>query len=423
MNFDGGDDRSTGAVERPTEPTALGNNSEGVTVMETTLGSRSVALEPLTLRTGRDPVPLGFVQEPRRLYLVARQREARWPIAVLRRGWASATLPSGLDVQGRARLITDRAERERILELFRQKYGPVQFARWYHDPARIVEIEVDPCLAPRASDPYDAWIEAEFDNIAEEYDHHILSNPVNRLLRDRSLEWLRVVFAEARALLEVGCGTGIETLSLLEEGHEVTAVDVSEKMLEVVRRKSRDAGISERLRCVHLRARDIGQLAKEVGDSAFEGAYSTYGALNCEPDLRPVAEGLGRLLSRRRPFVAGVYNRWCLFEAMSYALSLRWNRAVGRWHNPVPVGTSRFCVDVFAFSAPEFRRLFAPEFSVVHVEGVPVVVPPSDLSPYLRKLPGHFETWAQWDRLLGRRSPLKYLGDHFLMTFVRAGAE
>ena len=383
---------------------------------------RSPSREPLSLRTGRDQVPLGFVQETRQIYLVARQREALWPIGILRRGWASVTLPSGVDVQGRARLVTDVADRERILGLFREKYGPDQFARWYHDPARIVEIATDPAFQPEGPDPYDAWIEAEFDNIAEEYDHHILGNPVNRLLRDRSLEWLRVAFADAPALLEIGCGSGIETLSLLEDGHEVTAVDVSEKMLEVVRRKSRDVGTSERLRCVHLRAKDIGQLAKEAGESTFDGAYSTYGALNCEPDVRPVVEGLSRLLPPGRPFVAGVYNRWCLFETMSYLLSLRWDRATGRWRNPVPVGASRFCVDVFAFSVPEFRRLCAPEFSLVRVEGVPVVVPPSDLSPYLRKLPSHFGAWTRWDRLLGRRSPLKYLGDHFLMTLVREGA-
>jgi len=382
----------------------------------------STGREPLALRTGRDPVPLGFVQDTHRLYLVARKREAQWPIAVLRRGWASATLPSGVDVSGRARLVTDRTDRDRILGLFQEKYGPDQFARWYRDPARVVEVEVGPSPPPGTPDPYDAWIEAEFDNIAEEYDHHILGNPVNRLLRDRSLEWLRVAFADARALLEVGCGSGIETLALLEDGHEVTAVDISERMLEVVRRKSRDAGTSERLRCVHLRAREIGELARDVGSPAFDGAYSTYGALNCEPDLRPVVEGLGRLLSPGRPFVAGVYNRWCLFETMSYALSLRWDRAAGRWHNPVPVGASRFCVDVFAFSAPEFRRRCAPEFSMVRVEGVPVVVPPSDLSPYIRKLPRHFDSWTRWDRFLGRRTPLKYLGDHFLMTFVRTGA-
>jgi SAM-dependent methyltransferase len=364
-------------------------------------------------------VPLGFVTEGHRLYLAAREAAARWPIDILRAGHASAALPGGTEVHGRVRLVTEPEERGRVLARFRSRYGPESFLRWYDHPARVLCVDPDVNPGSQTRDAYDEWIESEFDSIAAEYDHHILGNPVNRLLRDRSLEWLRSVFATSRSLLEIGCGSGIETLSLLGDGHEVTAVDVSTRMLDVVRRKARDAGAAERLRVVHLRARDIAQLTKQTGATTFDGAYSTYGALNCEPDLRPVVEGVGQLLPPGRVFVAGVYNRWCAFETAAYAVTLQFGRSVGRWRNPVRVGTSRFCVDVYAFSAPEFRRLWAPEFSLVRVEGVPVVVPPSDLSPYVQKLSRHFEGWARWDRLLGRRWPLNYLGDHFLMTLVR----
>lgn len=392
---------------------------------------RSVAAErpdvppsmPLTLQTSLGPVPLGFVTRERQLYLIAQKLSARWPIEILRRGRASASLPGGASVDGRVALVTDPEERVRVLGYFREKYGREAFAQWYDHPARVLDVDLDIALSAGAGDPYDDWIESEFDNIAEEYDHHILANPVNRLLRDRSLEWLRTVFAPSRSLLEIGCGSGIETIALLEEGHEVTAVDVSMRMLDVVRRKAHDAGMAERLRPVHLRARDLSRLVKETGATSFDGAYSTYGALNCEPALRPVVVELGKLLPPGRKFVAGVYNRWCLFETAAYSATLQFGRAVGRWRNPVRVGTSRFCVDVFAFSPPEFRRLWAPEFTPVRVEGVPVIVPPSDLSPYVEKLSRRLERWARWDRALGRRWPLRYLGDHFLMTFVRRSGE
>src|SRR5690349_5744160 len=41
-------------------------------------------------------------------------------------------------------------------------------------------------------------------------------------------------------LLDVGCGTGKSFIPMLERGWSVTAVDVSEQMLEVARSKARD---------------------------------------------------------------------------------------------------------------------------------------------------------------------------------------
>jgi len=374
----------------------------------------------LGLETDHGRVPLGYVQVGGQVYLVARHRSAMWPVDILRPGKATLQLPGGARRRGSAQLVIDPADQARILELFRSKYGDEGFTRWYAHPARIIQVDLSADNAAGDATSYGRWIESEFDSIADDYDRHILGNRVNRLLRDRSLAHLRVVFRDRHRLLEVGCGSGMETLQLLRDGHEITAVDISERMLEVVRRKATAEGLVERLRCVHLRARDLDQLPQGGDVGTFDGAYSTYGAMNCEPDLRPTVRALASILRPGTPFVAGVYNRWCLFEFAGYLLALQPERAVGRAHNPVRVGASRFCVDVFAYSAPEFRRLFAPEFTVAEVEGVPVTIPPSDLTGYVERLSSHFSTWARWDASIGRRWPAKYLGDHFLMTFVRS---
>ncbi len=263
-------------------------------------------------------------------------------------------------------------------------------------------------------------MEAEFDNIAEEYDHHITGNRMNRLLRDRSLALLQPTFRSARRLLEIGCGSGMETLTLLQEGHEVVAVDISEKMLEVVRHKARTAGVGERFTGVRARASELGGLVPALGPP-FDGAYSTYGALNCEPALRPVSDALARLLPPGGTFVAGIYNRWCLFELAGYGITFQWGRALGRRLNPVPVGASRFCVDTYAYSVPEFIGQFRPEFSPVRTFGVPVFLPPSDLTAYSERFARHFDSLANADRAFGSLWPLSALGDHFLAVLVRAG--
>lgn len=378
---------------------------------------RSPASLELELPTGR--VPLGFVEEGDRIYLVGRDRAARWPVVILREGSATVRI-AGRTVHGTVDLITDPEEKRRVLSLFEGRYGTPRFLRWYSNPARVLVVR--PSEAPRPRDPGDRyydWLGAEFDNVATDYDHHITDNRINRLLRDRSLLELRRAFRSAPRLLEIGCGSGMETLPLLEEGHEMVCVDISSRMLDVVREKARRSGVSERVTTRRMAASQLPQLLREFGSAAFDGAYSTYGALNCEPDLGFLPQALADLLRPGSRFVAGVYNRWCLFELAGYGLTGRWSRALGRTRRPVPVGSSRFCVDIFALSPGDFARLLEGRFRVERVEGVPVLLPPSDLVGYTDVFSPRFKSLARLDRGIGRRWPFSWLGDHFLMTLAR----
>jgi SAM-dependent methyltransferase len=376
----------------------------------------------LSVRSPSGWVPLGFVQKDRQVFLIARERSAQWPIDLLRTGRAELRLPERT-AEGRASLVTQPGEREEILRAFREAYGPERYAQWYDHPARVLRIDLDDAedVSPRPDQRYGAWLESEFDNVAEEYDHHILGNRMNRLLRDRSLAQLRPLFADRRHLLEVGCGSGIETLAMLRDGHELLAVDISARMLAVVRAKATQEGVGERLRTAKLRARDLSQVSQLTDVGPFDGAYSTYGALNCEPDLRPIASAFAALLPEGAPLLLGIYNRWCLFELLGYSVALRGHRALGRRGNPVRVGSSRFCIDVYAYAVSDVERCFDRSFRRVRLEGVPVVLPPSDLTSYSERFSRHFDRLAAFDARIGRQWPWNHLGDHFLATYVRAG--
>jgi SAM-dependent methyltransferase len=378
------------------------------------------ASENLELVLPSGAVPLGFVREADTVYLVGRERSAHWPVEILRTGWAVLSI-SGRTEQGFPQLISDPLEKQRVLERFREKYGARRYERWYGNPARVLRVVLGPAMPPSDSEErYHGWLAAEFDNVADDYDRHILGNRINRLLRDRSLAELRRTFARSHHLLEIGCGSGMETLPLLREGHEVFCVDISERMLDVVRRKARSDGVTERLRTERLAAASLPQLLSELGPAAFDGAYSTYGALNCEADLSPLPPALHALIREGGRFVAGVYNRWCAFELVGYALTGQFARAFGRSDRPVRVGSSRFCVDIYAHSPPMFAKTFAPWFVAERVAAVPVLLPPSDLVGYAEKFERGFDRIDRWDRFLAPRWPFELLGDHFLMTLRRA---
>jgi ubiquinone/menaquinone biosynthesis C-methylase UbiE len=365
------------------------------------------------------PVPLGYVRGPAEFWLVAQERSTVWPSEVLRAESITVRC-EGEILTGRAELITDPIEKDRVLRLFLLRYGERQFERWYSHPSRIIRVR--PIAGEPAGNPverYRSWLAAEFDNVADTYDQHVTDNRVNRLLRDRSLAELRRAFRSAHFLLEIGCGSGMETLPLLADGHEVLCVDISERMLGVVREKAHAAGHSESLRTFRLSAGQLARLSDVLDDRVFDGAYSTYGAMNCEAEIGAVPAALYRLLTPGAPFVAGVYNRWCLFELVGYGLSGRWRRALARTRSPIRAGNSRFGVDILTYSAREFQTIFDPWFQRERLEAVPAILPPYDLDRYVERFGRRWDALARLDFSLAVRWPLRSLGDHFLLTFSR----
>jgi ubiquinone/menaquinone biosynthesis C-methylase UbiE len=77
---------------------------------------------------------------------------------------------------------------------------------------------------------------SHFDEIATVYDESLPAHVVEHYLRKR-VAFLTAVCPDGRAL-DVGCGTGAVAQRLAERGYQVTGVDPSEGMLEVMRRRS-----------------------------------------------------------------------------------------------------------------------------------------------------------------------------------------
>lgn len=77
----------------------------------------------------------------------------------------------------------------------------------------------------------------DFSDVAENYDHYVAHITAQD---DSSVVAFHLDLAQQygqQGILDVGCGTGATILPLVEQGFQVTGLDVSEAMLNVLRRK------------------------------------------------------------------------------------------------------------------------------------------------------------------------------------------
>lgn len=97
-----------------------------------------------------------------------------------------------------------------------------------------------------------------FDQVAEVYDTYYethLGRQVDHV--EKQLVWKYMIhMALERPILEIGCGTGHWTRFFRQKGLKITAVDLSEKMLEKAREKNPENVQFERMNVEDMKFRD-----------------------------------------------------------------------------------------------------------------------------------------------------------------------
>ncbi len=330
-------------------------------------------------------------------------------------------LGDGREIGGRASFKRARGIDDPVLGAFTRKYGrPTVEARYW---GQLDYIEIEPVGAETALS-YDELIygdlEAAFDGVAEDYDRHILGNPVNLWLRNRSVSLMSRVFKPGQTILEIGCGTGTETISLAKRGIRVVATDISGKMLEVLQRHAKENSVGDMIVPVHCRPYQLRERLSENGVARVDGAYSTYGAVNTEPRLTDFFRTVHSLLPEEGNLILGVWNRYCLYEILGYTLKANPSMATARFRNPVPVGKSRFCVSTNAYTVGSLNEMILGMFTLDRVYGVGMLLPPSNLTRYLppaRLIPA----FERAETAMEGSFPMNRLGDHFLAVYTRQG--
>jgi SAM-dependent methyltransferase len=257
---------------------------------------------------------------------------------------------------------------------------------------------------------------APFDALAADYDRREIENPIRQVMRSRSLSALERAFPSGATLIDVGCGTGTEAIWLAQRGYRVTAVDSSQAMLDVLGRRAAAANLDISTR--QLKAGDLSQLVEELGEGAFDGAYSSFGALNTEPSLDRSLAALSRLVRPGGRIVLSVMNRWCLAEMALMVAGGRAGEAFRRLRRSLTVAVGESRTEVTYPSWPKLKRALNPEFKTLSVEALTLLLLPyawPALAPHARA----YGALARIDRVLAPRPPFAWLGDHLLVVAER----
>ncbi len=259
---------------------------------------------------------------------------------------------------------------------------------------------------------------AAFDSVAADYDGPRGNNLLIRRMRDTVWRELEARFAPGAALLDLGCGTGLDAVHLAQRGHRVVATDWSMRMVERTAARAAAAGVASQVDARRVGAHELQTLGSEF-DARFAGAYSNFGPLNCVPDLREHAAQCARLVRPGGHLVFTVIGRLCPWEYLHY----RWRRPerarIRGTRGPVAVGMNGHTIWTTYYWPREFHAAFVEHFELVEYRALGLFLPPPYLLDRIERHPRLFELLGRLDDMTGAWPALRNAGDHFLIVMRR----
>jgi ubiquinone/menaquinone biosynthesis C-methylase UbiE len=154
-----------------------------------------------------------------------------------------------------------------------------------------------------------------YEDLATDYDSRF-NNP--RFDYMRSVEKMALLESlQPGRILDIGCGTGEQSLFLAKRGYQVVGVDISREMLVKVNKSAQEGNLKDITSFVIASAE-----ALPFRDKSFEGLISIFGVFNHIPRVEHAFEETHRVLKSGGSAIFTV-NRWNLTWWIKALLTLK----------------------------------------------------------------------------------------------------
>lgn len=230
--------------------------------------------------------------------------------------------------------------------------------------------------------------------------------------------WIRPGFR----ILEVGCGTGLDTEFLAAIGARVVACDPSEEMLSRTKRRLATAGVGDRVGILSCGLQQLPQFLDALDRSqGFDAIVSNFGALNCVASLEPLGTVSRRHLRPGGAVILGLIGRTCLWEMVYFIARGERAKAARRRMAAAAVPVAGVDVPTYYHRRRDVRAALGDGFVLDGAIGIGVVVPPPFLEPRWQQVPAVIRRAAAGvDHIAASWPLLNQLGDHLLTRWVKS---
>jgi ubiquinone/menaquinone biosynthesis C-methylase UbiE len=218
-------------------------------------------------------------------------------------------------------------------------------------------------------------------------------------------------------VLELNSGTGEDAIWLAQQGYTVHATDISTGMQDKLKLKVNALNLQEKISTEIISFTDLKNLKER---KEYDLIFSNFAGLNCTGELDKVLHSLSSLLKPKGIAVLVILPKFCLWEFL-LLFKGKFKTAFRRFFSSKGVsahveGTYFRC---WYYNPSYVIKHLQNEFSMLTVEGLCTVVPPSYIEGFAEKHPKLFSflkakenKWKTW-------WPWKSIGDYYIIALEK----
>jgi ubiquinone/menaquinone biosynthesis C-methylase UbiE len=216
-------------------------------------------------------------------------------------------------------------------------------------------------------------------------------------------------------MLELNCGTGIDSVFFAQKGYNVLATDNAMGMLQMLSNKIDRLHLHDKLSIQKCSFNNLEQL----GDRKFDYVFSNFGGLNCTDDLKKVLTDINNLLAPGGYFTLVIMPPVCPWELLMFFRGY-FKTAFRRLSKKGTIAHVEGVHFKCYYYAPAYViNAVKKNFTLRSLKGLSIVVPPPFIEHFAEKHPRTFAWLERIENRIYDKAPFNRWNDHYMITMQK----
>lgn len=232
--------------------------------------------------------------------------------------------------------------------------------------------------------------------------------------RDRVRQHVMQLLPANSSILELNAGTGDDAIFFAKGGHTIHATDISDIMQNMLKEKVRLNALEDKISSELRSFTELGQL---MNRGPYDLIFSNFAGLNCTQQLEKVLTSFHPLLKPGGIITLVILPRFCLWESLMLfrgKFRTAFRRFSGKKGTKAHVEGQHF--RCWYYNPSFIKRVLKNKFSMLKLEGLCTIVPPSYIEKFGEKHPRLFQFLRKTEDKWKANWPWRAIGDYYIIT-------